>query len=255
MRRPADREAQGLDALDTGLEQVDAAGGFERTAARDLVHRAIQFDIVRGNIAPGAVIAVQDVADRFRVSRMPVREAVEKLVSDGLARRAINGRVVVAGLSVKEAMDLYAVRIELEELALRAAEPHMDSGGLARLRDALQGMHAGSADPVRSTVEGGRAFHESIIQSAGNPILKSILGTLGLRIDRYRYLSTKHGQGRSEAAKEEHDAVYAALAAGEWRTARRAWHDHLVGAREAALGAIVKLGYGDERPESSATVV
>jgi DNA-binding GntR family transcriptional regulator len=225
---------------------------LERTGARDLVHRAMQRAIIRGDVEPGSVISVQEVADRFHVSRMPVREAIGVLVSDGLARRAINGRVLVAPMSVRDASELYAVRIALEELALDEAVAHVDDAALSRLGTSLADARADEHE-VRSA-EAGREFHEAIIRLSGNATLIAILGVLGLRIDRYRYFSTRFGSGRPAAAGKEHRAVYDALAAREWQQAREAWHAHLSAARTSVVGALVALGY-DSAPASARAAV
>lgn len=237
--------------MELGASFPNGADGepLERTAARDLVHRAMQRAIVRGDVEPGSVISVQEVANQYHVSRMPVREAIGVLVSDGLARRAINGRVLVAPISVRDASELYAVRIALEELALDEAVTHVDDSALSWLKTRLTQARADEHD-VR-TAEAGREFHEAIIRLSGNATLISILGVLGVRIDRYRYFSTRFGNGRPAAAGQEHRAVYDALAARDWQQARVAWHAHLSAARTSVVGALAALGY-DSPPAGAA---
>ncbi|MEL6793348.1 MAG: GntR family transcriptional regulator, partial [Pseudomonadota bacterium] len=86
---------------------------------------ALRDDIVSGAIAPGAPLGQEQLAARFNVSRMPIREAIRHLEAMGFAVTEGNKRSRVADMSLGDLTDIYEMRAALEPLAIRSAIPHL----------------------------------------------------------------------------------------------------------------------------------
>jgi DNA-binding GntR family transcriptional regulator len=115
-----------------------AAGAAEIAPARALsahVVADLRARILDGQIAPGDRIRQEEVAERFGVSRLPVREALRMLAAEGLVELEANKSARVPMLDMHQVALIYQMRERLEPLALIESIPHLDEGQLERLAD------------------------------------------------------------------------------------------------------------------------
>nr|WP_246406109.1 GntR family transcriptional regulator [Modestobacter versicolor] len=108
--------------------------------------------ILSGRVRPGAPIPVDDVAARFSLSHIPVREALKTLVAEGLVEHQPRGAYVVARLTREELAELYVVRASLETAALPAAVSRATAEDVQVAASALRELE-------RATATGGLADH------------------------------------------------------------------------------------------------
>lgn len=101
----------------------------------DQVYRVLRNEIIHGELAPGAVLRLRELASRFQVSTTPVREALERLKSDGLCTQMPHRGTRVVALSIEELEDIYAVRMGLEGQAVRLGLMELDDAGIAQVRN------------------------------------------------------------------------------------------------------------------------
>ncbi|QIN78510.1 FCD domain-containing protein [Rubrobacter marinus] len=214
------------------------SSGFEHMATRDWVYHALLEAIVRGGLRPGAWLSETSLATQLEVSRTPLREALQRLQSDLLIERGQNGKLYVRGLSEKEARDLYAVRASLEELTVEEAAANMTVAKLATLEEILERMRS-AVDRVEEVAEGGRDFHDVLLEIAENEITSWTLGQLKPHIDRYRFLSTRTSQERGMQAVREHEEIYESLRDGNVEAAKSCMRRHIEKGRETVLTALV----------------
>lgn len=210
----------------------------ERMATRDYAYLVLLDAIVRGNLRPGVWLSEGQLAEQLGVSRTPLREALNRLQSDLLVERGRNGRLYVRNLSIKEARDLYAVRASLEELTVEEASANMTSARLAALEESLERMRLAAGEVAEDVAEGGRDFHEVLIDIADNAITAWALGQLNPHIDRYRFLSTRAGRERPVQAVREHEEIFEALREGDVAAARGAMRRHIENGRMTVLEAL-----------------
>lgn len=211
----------------------------ERMSMRDLAHRTLRDACIRGLLAPGEMLSEEQLAATLNVSRTPLREALQRLHAEGLVERAGNGRIYVREASREEARHLYAVRAELERLAVREAARRMTPQILARLRSALEAMQRAEKTRTVDVADSGEHFHAILYEAAANPINQHLLENLKALIDRYRYISTANQRAnRRHEAVREHEAIFAALAAGDIEAADEAMRTHMERGLHSVLASL-----------------
>jgi GntR family carbon starvation induced transcriptional regulator len=174
--------------------------------------------IVTGQLAPGERLVVASLADAIDAGQTPVREALMRLVSEGLAVLEDQRGFSVAPVSRSDLLDLTAARVEVEVLLLRWSIERGDDQWEATLLGAfhrLQKQHKLSpeGDQVRSDwEEQHRLFHSALVGHCGNQSLLQVRESLYQRADRYRRLSVRYLQAPRDDVKEHEDMLQAALA-------------------------------------------
>lgn len=217
-----------------------------RLATRELVLATLQEAIVRSYLKPGTWLSEEQLSSMLKVSRTPIREALFQLQSNELVERGENGRLYVRELSVKEALDLYAVRESLDELVVIKAAENMTHVDLSSLYVEIERMKIAAQGPDFGDVgDGGRMFHELLYSIADNQVAKYVLSTLQPRFDRYRYLSTGTGKQRSTLAIKEHEEIYLALSEKDVLTARKLMKEHLENSKRTVIKMLTKLMEGE----------
>ncbi|MCQ4158849.1 GntR family transcriptional regulator [Roseomonas sp. GC11] len=198
---------------------------------QDLVVEALRADIAQGRIPPGAALRQEDLAARFAVSRIPIREALRRLESEGLVRVFPNRGAFVVELSPAEIQEITDLRAMVEaDLACRAV-PRLTEAALARIATSLEVAERAAATLDWSATD--RAFHASLYAPAERP--RQLALAMGLRgeVERYAALYRHLPEGR-ESWLRDHRAIAAAFARRDAVAAR-----DLVAAHVAAAGAFL----------------
>lgn len=143
--------------------------------------------ILSGELAPGSRIDQSELAQRFGVSLVPLREALARLQSSGLVRIVPHRGAFVESLSVDELLDIYQVREALEELAARLAAPRLSATDLATLdRLRIDMEQTATIDDFDTFLDLHREFHFTIYRAAGRRHLLQSITQLWDLSARYR---------------------------------------------------------------------
>ncbi|MER6947618.1 GntR family transcriptional regulator [Nonomuraea sp. NPDC000554] len=201
------------------------------------VYVALRHRFSDGEYAPGQRLTETALAADLGVSRTPVREAIGRLLAEGLVIPAARG-VAVAALTSKEAEQLFVLRADLEALAAELAAKRQAQGQLAPVEvDALdravdQIEIAVKAHDPRASAQANLALHRAIGAAAGNAFLEDALHRVWDRIavTTVANLDDPHWAG---AITEQHRAIVAGIRAGDPETARRAAKTHIEAAGRA----------------------
>lgn len=205
-----------------------------RTLA-DRVFARLQDDIVRGVIAPGTKVSETDLANRYGVSRGPLREALRRLESRKLLERVVHVGTRVTSLSFDDLIEIYYVREALEGMAARLAAENMSDEEVRGLT-ALLGQHEQQQDLREDTAyfqrEGDLDFHYRIIQGSHNAtLIQMLVGGLYHLVRMYRYqFSTV--SNRPQKALNEHRRIVEAIEARDADLAELLMRRHISRARE-----------------------
>lgn len=206
----------------------------------DSAYYALRRDIVSGQIKPGDKLVEMSLADRYGVSRTPIREALRRLEQDGLVQR--NGRRLRVRLHrPDEILDIYDVRIVLEEAAARAAALRRTSLELSLLSRAYDAMRVIREDDTGAQQRANWAFHELVWAASHSSTLVDLLSRLQANLRRYPDGTLSH-PGRWRQSLGDHARLVSAIREHRTADAARITATHLATARELQLRAYADQG-------------
>ena len=177
-----------------------------------------------GVFKPGDRLVESELAERFGVSRTPIREALQRLETQSLLAR--DGRsLIVASLDHNQMAELYVVRSELEGLAAALAARHATDEEVRILRDMVEEDDKLVDDPP-ALARANRRFHKQIHLASHNRYLVQQLD-LVYRTMALMATTSLAAAGRTRIAQEEHDAIVTAIEEKKPEVAGKALRDHI----------------------------
>ena len=200
--------------------------------ARGGIVEQLETLVLSGELLPGARLDERALAQKFDVSRTPVREALRQLASSGLIELRPNRGAFVAEVTPERLEEMFVAMAEMEATCARLAAMSMtpiERRGLQRLHEKMGAMaESGDVDGFRAANE---TFHALIYAGAHNSLLEEATAALRRRVAAYRRAQFRNA-GRLPRSHAEHEAVVKAVLAGEPARAHAAMlmHVDLVGA-------------------------
>ncbi|MFD0339903.1 GntR family transcriptional regulator [Streptomyces sp. NPDC127117] len=207
---------------------MTGSGEFEPESER--VTRLLRDEIIDGVREPGSKLVERELAAELGVSRLPIREALKALVTEGLVTPRPRTWAVVREFTPADIEDLDEVRAALETLTFRLAAQRRTRAGLEKLRADLDAelKAADKGDAVRAH-RAAADFHETVTELADNELLNELQSTLRSRM---RWLLGQHDDLGGVA--QEHEALYRAIAERDVASVEQLADQHLVTGRNAA---------------------
>ncbi|MFE4015984.1 GntR family transcriptional regulator [Streptomyces sp. NPDC059101] len=207
---------------------MTGSAGFEPESER--VTRQLRDEIIDGARKPGSKLVERELAAELGVSRLPIRDALKALVTEGLVTPRPRTWAVVREFTPTDLADLDEVRSALETLAFRLAAQRRTRAGLARLRADLDAelTAASQGDTVRAR-RAAADFHETVISLADNELLNELERPLRSRM---RWFLAQHDDLLAMA--KEHEELYDALADRDENRVAELVAKHLESGRSAA---------------------
>ncbi len=204
----------------------------EQKAPQGDAYQMILQAIDSGVYRPGDRLVESELAERFGVSRTPIREALQRLETQSLLAR--DGRsLIVASLDHNDMAELYMVRAELEALAARLAARHATAEEVRVMRQMLEDDMARIGDPA-ALARSNRQFHRQVHLASHNRFLVQQLD-LVYRSMALMATTSLAIEGRGETALEEHQAIVDAIADRNEDLASEAFRAHISHAFESRL--------------------
>lgn len=177
-----------------------------------------------GTYKPGDRLVENELAERFGVSRTPIREALQRLETQSLLTR--DGRsLIVASLDHNQLAELYVVRSELEGLAASLAAQHAAPEEIRVLREMVEEDRQ-LLDNPSALARANRRFHKQLHLASHNRYLVQQLDLVHRSMALLATTSLA-AEGRSEDAIAEHDAIVTAIEARDQDAARNALRSHI----------------------------
>lgn len=196
--------------------------------ASDRAYSLLRSDILEWRLAPGDVLAEVEQSARLGVSRTPLREALSRLVAEGLATPHAGRGVMVSAISLDAVADLFDVRLPLECAAVRLAAVR----GSAEVFDALATEFRAAGQSLEH--DGGHEDYyalaarldRAIDEAAANSYLYQAQKSIRTHLARVRRLA-RDQPARLRASAREHEQIALAVAAGNADLAEAAMRVHL----------------------------
>lgn len=188
---------------------------------------ALRKAIVEGSIAPGTRLVEKELAERFNVSRVPLREAFRVLEGEGLVNIHPHRGALISKLSDVEMVELFGVRAIFEA---HAAEAVAAARPLAEIEQ-LSGMVAAMKTAVRAHdldayYELAAAFHDALVAASGNGILVRLYSQIKRQLRRYQAAMARLPESPTKSIAE-HEAIIRRLDAGDRDGAAAAARQHV----------------------------
>jgi DNA-binding GntR family transcriptional regulator len=150
-----------------------------RRSTVEIISDELRSAIMYGSLAPGSQLGEADLAARLGVSRGPLREAMQRLVQEGLLRSEPHRGLFVITLAEDDVEDVYLARLAIERAACRMIMARNRGEALVRLTEALQALVAAAAQRDRIAMsDADQAFHQVLVASSGSPRLERMAQTL-----------------------------------------------------------------------------
>ncbi|MFV0474283.1 MAG: GntR family transcriptional regulator [Pikeienuella sp.] len=196
------------------------------------LHDRILAAIDGGEYPPGARLLESELAQRFGVSRTPVREALRRLESQGVVTHEPRKGAVVAVLDYDQLGELYAVREVMEGLAARLAALHASAPEIGLLYEMLE-EDAALTDP-KALAQANKRFHRQLHLSSHNRYLIETLAPVRRSLSLLGGTTFSAGE-RIATSAAEHRRIIDAVAARDGDAAEAAARRHIVSAYELRL--------------------
>ncbi|MGN7982688.1 GntR family transcriptional regulator [Burkholderia sp. 22313] len=205
-------------------------GRLDSTA--DTVAASLREMIVNGELQAGERLVERDLAEHFGISRIPMREAIQRLEREGLLDIFRNRGAVVRMLGASDVQEIYDMRVLLEGDAIYRSVKRFDDETLARAE--LVHRLLGESSVPRRQGELNREFHALLYSCCGNERLLKAIAELRSQVERYERLQAML-LADTPSFQVEHDAILQACRERNARGARAMTVAHLESARRIVM--------------------
>jgi len=178
---------------------------------REKILETMREAIIKGTLKPGEKVAEPELAERFGISRTPIREAFRQLESEGYLTVIPRKGAVVTGLSERDVEEFYAIKSILEGYAARMAAEKLTEKEIQRLETINERLEKLAEEgDVKTFFRVHSEFHELFIRAAGNEKLAELIDQVGRRFNRLRMASLSL-PGRMDISVQEHRKIIRAF--------------------------------------------
>jgi len=196
-----------------------------RQSSPEVIAESLRQAIIDGQLGPGESLRQENLAQHYAVSRIPVREALRRLESEGWIVLLRNRGARVSPLSVDEVREIYEIRASLEATALRLAAPHHTPQSLKQAEAVLRVSRSERDHSLY--VQHNREFHLSLYAPAGRARLAAMIDSLHSQGERYLRLKLDMPAYKSQS-DGEHEEILKALRAGKIERAVKILEAHML---------------------------
>ena len=229
----------------TRIAAREEEGGAAPVIRSDRVRRQIADQIISGALRPGQELDEKKLAEAFKVSRTPVREALRQLAAASLVEWRPHQSAVVAKITPSKMVEMFEVMAELEGFCGRLAARRMTASEHANLIS----IHRKFRPYVQARDREGyhalnKTFHEAIYAGSHNQYLRAQASALYDRLAPYRAYQLKRPDAL-RLASEEHQAIIDAIVAGDGDAAFNLLTDHVSLSNELFADLVAALSAAD----------
>jgi DNA-binding GntR family transcriptional regulator len=197
---------------------------IERT---ENVTSSLEADIIEGQLLPGERLEERTLAERFGVSRTPIREALRRLSASGLVEEQAGSGCIVARISMPELFEIFEFVNELEACAARLAAERIDAEMAAQLKSAAEDcVRIASTGKVLSYSRANLRFHEILYKASRNRFLESAIRQVSARAAVFRRQALSL-PGWVTTSAQEHVAIAEAVVSHDQDQAERLMAAHM----------------------------
>lgn len=198
------------------------------------IYTTLRQMILESELAPGSRVTESELAAKFRVSRTPIREALHRLEVEGLLEIRPKQGCFIRPVDIEKIGNYYAVRVALETMAIELACELMPDDELKRLAEywnpAKRPRRIDAVDEIKTAEE---AFHVTLAEHSGNPVLADYLRDVNDHIRVIRRLAFLDEQTIAETYRDHYE-ICRMLLKRDVKGARAAMIEHISKSQETA---------------------
>jgi DNA-binding GntR family transcriptional regulator len=183
-----------------------------RQSTAELIAAQLRSAIMYGVLAPGTQLGEAELAARFEVSRGPLREAMQRLVQEGLLRGERHRGLFVIDLTASDVEEIYLARLAIERMACQLIMAGNRGEAVVRLSEALSKLATAADRNAMSDAD--QAFHQTLVSCSGNARLERMAQTLLVETRMCLAALQEHYPESSELVAE-HQALVNAISDGD----------------------------------------
>jgi DNA-binding GntR family transcriptional regulator len=208
--------------------------------AKETAYARLKEEIVSAGLRPGSPLPEREVAERYQLSRTPVREIIQRLHYDGLVDLIPNRGAFVRHFSAEQIVDIFYAREAVETMAARLAAVRHRSDDLQHIERLFSGVRVeNSPQALRRLVEAGQRLHDFIIESARNGHLSKTYESLKSQARLIRAI-TQQMFDVEEASYHDSLRVLDAIRRRDAVAAEQAMRHHLISTREKVMSKMFR---------------
>jgi len=200
-------------------------------ALKNFAYDEIKKKIINCIYPPGTMLNEQDLVKELKISRTPIREALNRLDQEGLIRIISKKGILVTNISIADFSQIYQVRIELEPFVVHISGPHLDREKLLNFRElfALETDEHASMQQLDTDT----AFHSYLAENCNNKyvyqLMKKVLD------ENKRVMISTRNKARIDNATNEHIKIIDLLLLGDYEAASLVMRNHILNCRDSAV--------------------
>lgn len=212
---------------------------FEHVSVNEAVYRRLRDHLMRGDYAAGEVLGIQELADAFGTSAMPVREALRRLAAQRALEPMKSRSMRVPIMSRERLEDIRRARALIEGTVTAWAVPNIGNEDIAALRQAAQriGQSLVRVDSIDEGLEHNQRFHFAIYKAARSDSMLATIESLWLQSGPYLRATRELMHSEARPMDEFHSAIVDAIGRGDAEGARRAMERDVCWAFDKLLDA------------------
>jgi DNA-binding GntR family transcriptional regulator len=191
------------------------------------IHQTLAEEIIKGELPPGQKLDEKALAERFEISRTPIREALKELAARGLVDVTPRRGCVVARIGVDRLTDMFEAECELEAHCARLASQRMTGLDRGALQDLFErsAVHVAEGDH-EGYLEFNARFHDFVCNGVHNDTLSAMVRSLRDRLAPFRRTQPEALHDRLQRSHAEHASIVRAIVAGDGDAAYDAMRSH-----------------------------
>jgi DNA-binding GntR family transcriptional regulator len=215
---------------------------------REKILETIREAILKGTLKPGEKVAEPDLAERFGISRTPIREAFRQLESEGYLTVIPRKGAVVTALSEQDVQEFYAIKSILEGYAAELAANRLEGKDIDKLVQINERLKLLEREgDVKTFFRVHNEFHELFLKASGNKKLYDLVQQLGLKFNRLRMASLSVA-GRMAISVAEHERLIEAFRRHDGVEAERLVKKTATIGGEVLLESMTQVEGGEGKP-------
>lgn len=202
---------------------------------RDVIYESLRQSIFDGELKAGDRLVEKELADKMKVSRTPIREALRKLEAEGLVEHLPRRGVVVKGFSREDVIEIYSIRKALEGLAITYTVRNITDQKIVQLKELIKEMEKLTEEgDIKELFKVNQRFNDILVNSSKMPRLIHLINTYMEYLQRLRIVTMSCKQRRLKALNE-HKAILNAVIDRDEERARQLVEEHIEGSMKEYL--------------------